>query len=65
MNKFLSKKPTYNVRKNATLKNRLNNELFTGDIINEESIEGKMFFVVRKEGRIFKFNKDSFSVQSR
>jgi hypothetical protein len=65
MNRHAIKKPTYSVRKNATLKNRLNNELFFGDVINEESIDGKTFFVVRKEGKVFKLNKDSFVVQNR
>jgi len=55
---------TYNIRRNVTLKNRFNNELFQGDIINEESIDGKTFYVVRKDSKIFKFNKDSFVVQS-
>jgi hypothetical protein len=55
---------TYNIRRNITLKNRFNNELFQGDIINEESIDGKTFYVVRKDSKIFKFNKDSFVVQS-
>lgn len=57
-----NRQPTYSIKKNATLKNRLNNELFYGDVINEESIEGKMFFVIRKEGKVFKLSKDSFSV---
>lgn len=55
-------KNTYNIKKNVTLKNRLNNELFFGDIINEESIDGKNFYVLKTNGKYFKFNKDSFSI---
>lgn len=55
-------KNTYNIKKNVTLKNRLNNELFSGDIINEENIDGKNFYVLKTNGRFFKFNKDSYTI---
>jgi len=55
-------KNTYDIKKNITLKNRLNSEMFKGDIVNEENIDGKMFYVLKCNGRFFKFNKDSFTV---
>lgn len=59
-----NKKPSYNVKRNATLRNRINNETFAGDIINEESIDGKTFFVIRNNGKVFKLNKDSYVVST-
>jgi len=57
--------PQYTIKRNATLRNRINNDLYYGDVINEENIDGKVFFVVRKEGKVFKLNKDSYVVQNR
>lgn len=57
--------PQYAIKRNAVLRNRMNNDLYYGDVINEESIDGKVFFVVRKEGKVFKLNKDSYVVQNR
>jgi len=57
--------PQYTIKRNVSLRNRINNDLYYGDVINEESIDGKIFFVVRKEGKVFKLNKDSYVVQNR
>lgn len=57
--------PQYAIKRNAVLRNRMNNDLYYGDVINEENIDGKVFFVVRKEGKVFKLNKDSYVVQNR
>lgn len=59
-----NKKPSYNIKRNATLRNRINNETFAGDIINEECIDGKTFFVIRNNGKVFKLNKDSYVVST-
>ena len=37
----------YIVKPNVTLVNRFNNERIDGDLINEEEIEGKPFYVIR------------------
>lgn len=49
---------------NAKLKNRLNNEVIIGDIINEEDIEGTRYFVVRTlRGNVVKLTKDAYTLQ--
>jgi len=45
---------------NVCLKNRLSNEIVICDIINEDVIEGKLYFVVRQHGRVLKYAKDSY-----
>ena len=45
---------------NVSLKNRLSNEIINCDIINEDVIEGKLYFVVRQNGRVLKYAKDSY-----
>lgn len=57
-------KQNYNVRQNITLVSRLNNEHVLCDIINEEEIEGKKFFVVRTKNRIAKLSKEAFSIKN-
>lgn len=45
------------------LKNRLNNDIIEGVLINEENIDGKNYFVVRfLNGAVNKFNKEAFIV---
>lgn len=46
---------------NYTLYNHLNNESLTGDLVNEDEIEGKKFYVLRVNGRVLKLAKDSYS----
>jgi len=59
------KRPTYNTKFNVTLKNKINSETYVGDVINEESIDGKQFLVVRSNGKVYKFNKDSYTISAR
>jgi len=49
------------VKPNYTLYNRLNNESITGDLINEDEIEGKKFYVLRVGARKLKLAKDAYS----
>lgn len=53
-NSFI-KKPNY------TLFNRLNNVPITGDLINEDEIEGRKFYVMQVGERTLKLAKDSYS----
>ena len=56
-------KKLYNTKLNVKLKNKFNSEILTGDIINEEEIEGKYYFVVRNEkGNIVKLTKEAYTV---
>jgi hypothetical protein len=44
-----------------TLYNRLNNEKITGELINNDEIEGKQFYVVKVNSRVLRFAKDAYS----
>lgn len=50
---------------NVTLQNRLNNELITGDLVNEDEIDGKKFFVLRagRPPRLMKLAKDAYTLK--
>lgn len=52
----------YREKKDALLRNLVTNERTKCDIINEESIDGKMFFVVRIGPRVFKLAKEGYSL---
>lgn len=49
------------VKRDFTLFNHLTNESMTGDLINEDEIEGKKFYVMRISGRVLKLAKDAYS----
>ena len=51
------------VKPNVTLFNRLNNEQYTGDLVNEDEIEGKQYYVLRvgHPPRFMKLSKEAFS----
>lgn len=40
-----NRQPTFSVRKDITLFNKINNEAFTGDIVNETDIEGRPYWI--------------------
>jgi hypothetical protein len=67
-NNFYSKKtnvnrrPTYETKTNVHFKNRMNEGTYVGDIINEEEIEGKGYYVVRINGRVQKLAKEAFII---
>jgi hypothetical protein len=62
---YHTKRNQYIVKHDVTLLNKLNNESITGDLINEEEIEGKMFFVLRSghPSRLMKLAKDAYSLK--
>lgn len=45
------KRPQYKIRYDVTLKNRLNNEVVRGNIVNEKDIEGKQYWVLNVPSR--------------
>lgn len=53
------------VKPNVTFINRYNNEVVIGDIINEDDIEGKKFYVVKTthSARVLKLAKDAFTIK--
>lgn len=56
-------KHNYIVKEKITLVNRLNNEQVLCDIINEEEIEGKRFYVVKTKNRVLKLSKEAFTIK--
>lgn len=46
---------------NFSLYNCINNERITGDLINEDEIEGKKFYVMRVGPRVLKLAKDAYA----
>lgn len=55
-------KNKFKVISNVSLKNKFNNDIVKCDIINEDVIEGKLYFVVRQNNRVVKYAKDSYSL---
>ena len=39
------KQPTFNVKQNVSLFNKITNDTFIGDIVNEDEIEGRQYWV--------------------
>lgn len=60
MKKF--QKSQYNVKFDVVFKNKINNEIIIGDVINEEEIDGKHFFVVKNGQRSYKLAKEGYSI---
>lgn len=50
--------------KKVTLKNLLTNEIVNGNMITEETIDGKQFFVIERAGTITKLNKHAFIIMN-
>lgn len=50
-------------KKNVILFNRMNREQVVGDLINEDEIDGKGFFVMRVNGRVMKYSKEAFTTK--
>lgn len=59
---MVNRQPQYRERKDVLIKNVVTNERTRCDIINEESIDGKLFYVVRMGPRIFKLAKEGYSL---
>ncbi len=56
-----NRKPQFVVKPNVTLYNRVNSDHITGDLVNEDEIEGKQFYVLRVGPRLMKFAKDAYT----
>lgn len=59
---YRSNRNQFIVKHNVTLQNRLNNDTITGDLVNEDEIDGKKFFVLRagRPPRLMKLAKDAY-----
>lgn len=52
----------YAVKRNVTLKNKLTGELIQGDVVNEEDIDGRFFYVLRNHRGTYKYVKEAFTL---
>ena len=52
----------FKVKPNVRLKNKFTNEVTRGDIVDEEYIDGKQFYVVKVGPRLLKLSKDGYTL---
>jgi hypothetical protein len=52
----------FKVKPNVRLKNNFTNEVTRGDIVDEEYIDGKQFYVVKVGPRLLKLSKDGYTL---
>lgn len=59
-----TKRKHYTTKSNVTLKNRFSNETMKCDVVDEDEVEGKKFWVVNVANRSdrLKFSKDAWSL---
>lgn len=55
----------WNIRHNVLLINRVSNEEYRGDIVGEDTIDGKGFYIVATQpsGRLLKLAKEGWDVK--
>lgn len=53
----------FQTRYNLKFRNKINNEITLGDLVNEEYIDGKTYFVIRSErGTFIKLSKEAYNI---
>lgn len=57
----MNTRQAYKPKLNIKLKNKLTNETLVVNIINEEDIEGRQFWVVQSKNRTLKLSKDAYT----
>ena len=57
-----NRRPIYKIKPNVRFKNNITNEVTRGDIVDEEFIDGKQFFVVKVGPRFLKFAKEGYTL---
>lgn len=60
-----NRRPTYQVKPNVYFLNRVNDTSYVGDLINEEDIDGKSFYVVKMSGRVLKLSKEAYTISKK
>ncbi|NDG30620.1 hypothetical protein EB118_11185 [bacterium] len=58
----MKNRKAYKIKPNTNFKNNITKEVVSGDIINEEEIEGKRFYIVKIGPRVLKFSKEGYSI---
>jgi hypothetical protein len=59
----MMRKKTYKIKPDVRLRNKFNNEVVAGDVVNEEEIEGKLFWVIKQNARTMKLAKEAYVLQ--
>ena len=52
----------YKIKPNVRFKNNITNEVTRGDIVDEEYIDGKQFYVVKVGPRLLKLSKEGYTL---
>lgn len=52
----------YKTKPNVRFKNNITNEVTRGDIVDEEYIDGKQFYVVKVGPRLLKLSKEGYTL---
>ena len=58
----MKNRPTFKRIVGVTLKNRYNSEIIKGDIINEDTIDGRVYYVMQVNNRTIKCAKESYTI---
>ena len=62
---YTSRRPVFNVKYNVTLYNKITNDTYIGDIINEDEIDGRQYWVFSsyaRPGSKLRMAKDSYTI---
>jgi hypothetical protein len=59
---YTNQRPIYKIKPSVRFKNNITNEVTRGDIVNEEFIDGKQFYVVKVGPRLLKFSKEGYTL---
>lgn len=61
---IVQRRNVYKPKTNVRLRNKFNNEIIAGDIVNEEEIEGKFFWILKQNARTMKLAKEAYVIQN-
>ena len=59
---YTNQRLVYKTKPNVRLKNNITNEVTRGDIVDEEYIDGKQFYVVKVGPRLLKLSKEGYTL---
>lgn len=59
---YTKQRITYKIKPNVRFKNNITNEVTRGDIVDEEYIDGKQFYVVKVGPRLLKLSKEGYTL---
>lgn len=59
---YTKQRLTFKTKPNVRFKNNITNEVTRGDIVDEEYIDGKQFYVVKVGPRLLKLSKEGYTL---